>query len=295
MRKISAETIERIDGRPVILSVSGGKDSTATGLWLKENEVPFSCVHMDTGWEHEWTNAYVRETLPGVLGPVQIIQSEVGGMEEWCKKKGMFPSRVGRWCTQQLKIFPFRDYLRGLDDEPVNAVGIRRAESKARSELPEWEPNKTFDCDVWRPIIHWTTQDVIDIHARHAVKPNPLYLRFGVSRVGCWPCIFSRKAEIRAVADKDPERIDRIERLEQEAEEAARARYAARGETFESLGYEPPRFFHQKRKGMLPIRDVVEWSRTERGGKQLSLFEPDYGREGCMRWGMCDTGEEPTT
>jgi 3'-phosphoadenosine 5'-phosphosulfate sulfotransferase (PAPS reductase)/FAD synthetase len=292
MRKISAETIERIDGRPVILSVSGGKDSTATGLWLKENEIPFSCVHMDTGWEHEWTETYVRETLPGVLGPVQIVQSEVGGMEDWCKKKGMFPSRIRRWCTQELKIFPFRNYLRGLDDEPVNAVGIRRAESKARSELPEWEHNKTFDCDVWRPLIDWTTQDVIDIHARHAVKPNPLYLRFGVERVGCWPCIFSRKAEIRAVADKDPEQIDRIERLEQEVGEVARARYAARGEPMDQNRI-PALFYRRPRP--LPIRDVVEWSRTERGGKQLGLFSPDYEREGCMRWGMCDTGEEPTT
>ena len=42
-------------------------------------------------------------------------------------------------------------------------------------------------------------------------------------------------------------------------------------------------------RGSLPIRGVVEWSKTARGGKQYDMF-PDYAREGCMRWGMCDTG-----
>ncbi len=107
--------------------------------------------------------------------------------------------------------------------------------------------------------------------------------------MGCWPCIFSRKAEVRLVADKDPARIDRLERLETEVQAAAAKRHAAKGEETHS----PPTFFHDRNKRQRtpwPIRKVVKWSRTARGGKRprnLELFED---REGCMRWGLCDTG-----
>ncbi len=191
-----------------------------------------------------------------------------------------------------------RDYLRSqVEVEPVNAVGVRAAESKARSNLPEWEVWRDTNSDVWRPLLHWSEQDVIDIHHRHNVTPNPLYLK-GASRVGCWPCIFARKAEIRLLAKIDPERIDRIERLEAEVAKSARERYEARGETFDSLGYECPHWFqnpssrtnlkHGKKAGApWPIRMVVDWSRTTRGGKQIELFDPPEN-DGCMRWGLCE-------
>jgi len=277
---------EKIDGRPVIVSVSGGKDSLAVGLLLKSAGIPFTCVHMDTGWESPITEKYVREYLPTVLGPIRILTSDVGGMEEWCRKKGILPTKIRRWCTEELKVKPFRGYLRTLDDEPVSVIGIRADESKARSEMTEWEYSKTFDCDVWRPLIRWTTKDVIDIHHEHGAKPNPLYI-MGASRVGCWPCVYSRKAEVRAIADQDPDRIDRIERLEAEVSEIHRAKKEAKGEVRTDDGI--PTWFRVN-GAPTPIRKAVAWSRTERGGKQLGLFEPDYEREGCMRWGLCDTG-----
>ena len=40
-----------------------------------------------------------------------------------------------------------------------------------------------------------------------------------------------------------------------------------------------------------PIQRVVDWSRTSRGGRQVELFADTDGHQGCVRWGMCDTGE----
>lgn len=280
----------------VVLSVSGGKDSTAAGLWLLEQGIDFEAVHMDTGWEHPATDEYVREVLPRVLGrPVRILRSAGGGMVDWIRRKAMFPSRTRRFCTSELKVITFINFIDSdnEDDEVVNVVGIRAEESAARAKLPERESAMDLGCEVWRPLLHWTFEDVVAIHQRHGVVPNQLYF-MGASRVGCWPCIFARKAEIRMIADLDPDRIDLIRALEAELEVAAAARYAARGETFESLGYRRPTWFSApnrdaegKRPGM-PIDDVVSWARTTRGGKQMELFAMPPGMDGCMRWGMCD-------
>jgi 3'-phosphoadenosine 5'-phosphosulfate sulfotransferase (PAPS reductase)/FAD synthetase len=282
---------------PIIASVSGGKDSTALCLWLQEQGLAYRAVHMDTGWEHPETDRYIREVLDPAIGPIEWIRPQ-RTMVELIRHKGMFPARSVRFCTEQMKVVPIISWLE--EEYPgqrlFNAVGIRADESQARGRLSEWQDVGWVI--IWRPLLQWTKQDVIDIHARHEVPPNPLYL-MGASRVGCWPCIFARKAEIRLVAATDPGRIDLIRALEAEVYEMARQRYAERGETFESLGYTVPSFFalkkwvevdgeHVRKNVCSPIDEVVQWARTTRGGRQYDLLdEPD--RSGCLRWGLCDS------
>jgi 3'-phosphoadenosine 5'-phosphosulfate sulfotransferase (PAPS reductase)/FAD synthetase len=281
-------SLGKLRGRRVVLSMSGGKDSAATSLYLRELGVEHDRVFADTGWEHPATYEYLRGDLTRALGPIAEVRGRYT-LPDLVRKKMMFPSRRIRFCTQELKVFPLAEYVKAFDVEVVNAVGVRAAESAARAKLSEWEWSDTFDCDVWRPIIAWSEADVIAIHKRHGLAPNPLYL-MGASRVGCWPCIHARKSEVRLVADVDPARIDEIRSLEAEVQEGARARYEAKGETFESMGYSPPTFFQgpiEDRK-MWPIDKVVTWSRTSRGGRQLEMFTDPHG--GCVRWGMCEAG-----
>ena len=310
---------EKVGDRMVIASVSGGKDSTAMCLHLRDLGIPYEAVFMDTGWETEGTYHFIDEVLPKYIGPVKHIgynhtfddereaiakefEERMGHPSPMIRlvlRKGMFPSRVRRFCTEQLKVYPMRDYLKTRNDEPINTVGVRAQESVARSQLSEWEWNDTFDCDVWRPLIRWSEADVIDIHKRHGVPPNPLYLK-GAARVGCWPCIFARKKEIRQISEMTPERVELLADLEKAVEVLAKKRYAAKGETFESLGYHAPTWFQNptsspdpvtgKRAGdTWPIHKVVEWSRTKRGGKSEEPFAPLPHEAGCFRWGMCDT------
>lgn len=287
-------TITRIAGRRVVLSVSGGKDSAAASLYLRELGVEHERVFADTGWEHPITYAYLRGPLTDAIGPIREVRG-ARLFTELVRAKRIFPDRTKRFCTVELKVKPIAAYLASLDDEIVNVVGIRRDESEKRKSAAEWEYSKTLDCDVWRPLVAWTVADVIAIHRRHGLAPNPLYA-MGASRVGCWPCIHARKAEIRLVADTDPNRIDEIRALELDVTEDARDRAAAKGE---ALTWERALFSaHVGRNGHRPMRidEAVEWARsespTERGrrerGMQVELFvDPN---DSCGEWGFCESG-----
>jgi len=66
-----------IDDRIVYYaSVSGGKDSLAMCLHLQDLGIPYRAVFFDTGWENPDTYQYVREVLPGVVGPIEWLSNE---------------------------------------------------------------------------------------------------------------------------------------------------------------------------------------------------------------------------
>ena len=294
-----------------LASISGGKDSAAMALHMIEQGIKFRSVFFDTGWEHPLVYEYLRGELADKIGTIEEIVPPLPKMDDdqealavkyeerlghqsamvrWIIKKSMFPSRRIRYCTDYLKIKSIKRLTKEVMASgllPVNTVGIRAAESVARSKLPERELSTSLDCMVWRPILKWSTEDVIEIHHRHGLAPNPLYLK-GANRVGCWPCIFSRKSEVRFLAETDSERIDLIRDLEHDIAEIRRSKTAPDKKIF------LPTFFGQngpKNNDMTSIDTMVEWAKTSRGGNQFNMFREDELMPGCMSWGLCDTGD----
>ena len=283
------------DDSVFVMSMSGGKDSTALALALREAGIPCRHVFADTGWEAPETYEYLA-TLERILGiAIDRVRSPLGGMVDIARHKAGFPHRGGRWCTPDLKVKPLRSYhervMAECDTDTVSVTGIRAEESKDRAAMAEFEFDKKWDGYVWRPLMGWLVADVLAIHHRHGVPVNPLYLR-GHGRVGCYPCINETKSGVALIAKHSPERIDEIDALEREFT-TERARRNASGEgdfkhssaTFflsrGAVGTAPEEY------PPTPIRDVVAWSRTARGGVQLNLIQesPDSG---CFRWGLCE-------
>jgi len=285
-------------------------------LHLQELGIEHQRVFMDTGWEHPDLYAHLDyletvlgpisrlsprlpELEPEVLRDVEVIEALVGATPSafvrWTVYKAMFPSRIRRWCTRELKVRPFLRWVDTLDADIVNAVGIRAAESSSRSRLPERELMPGAEhIEVWRPLLRWGETDVIGIHKRHGVRPCPLYLQ-GSNRVGCWPCIQANKAELYQLRD-DGRRMTAIRLLESLVAQLAHARAEAKGRTLvvSPTLFQSPLRSAAGRRPCWPIDDIVLWASTERGGRQISL-NVSWGREaGCVRWGMCDAPHGPS-
>lgn len=283
------------EGR-LIVSVSGGKDSTAMCLHLFElgyTKNDFDRVFMDTGWEHPTTYQYLDD-LEKIIGPIIRLKSKIKirpehekyiqhfeerlGFESPFVRRtflhASFPNRRFKWCTKELKMFPIKKYFDSLDYEFINVVGIRKEESQKRALMEEWEFNDRFDCWVWRPLIDWTEKQVIDIHHRFGVIPNRLYLN-GAVRVGCYPCIMSKKKEISLLQN------DRIEIIRELEETITKLRIQQKND------HQPATLFQSvyKNNPNTKIDEVMRWSRTSRGGKQFELFSPEEPT--CVRWGLC--------
>lgn len=126
----------------IIVQYSGGKDSQASLLWAVEKYGVKNIVAQfsDTGWESEITYKHILETTKA-LG-VHLIQLKSkkypSGMVELAKFKKRFPASKSRYCTTELKVIPFIDYL--LDEVKDNVLiiqGIRANESEARSKMKD--------------------------------------------------------------------------------------------------------------------------------------------------------------
>lgn len=282
--------LEWVNGRPLYVSMSGGKDSTALALHLRRLGVKFTPVFLDTGWEHEATYDYIQDVLTPAFGEFIKLRNEslfdennkdwAGGMEQLIQKNKMFASGVVKFCTRQLKVIPVQNFFaeqRVLQKvKPINAIGIRAEESASRANLAEIEEQD--EATVWRPLIAWREQQVIDIHTEERMPPNPLYIK-GAARVGCYPCIFARKHQIRHMSYTDPARVDHIADLERRVNELR-----------QEQGKEPNATFFKSRradKEPMNIYEIVEWSRTDNKHGYLDDVE-DIEEEGCMRWGLCE-------
>ena len=277
-----------IAGLEIIASVSGGKDSTALILALREAGIPYRAVFADTGWEAPETYAYLDLLRERLSLTIDVVGAP-GGMRAKVEARAGFPARMQRWCTRELKINPLRAYHDSIGDDTVSALGIRADESESRSKMAELEDEpvgrSSWGGWVWRPLLRWTIADVLNTHTRHGIPVNPLYQR-GHNRVGCYPCIYASKEEIALVAEHSPETIAAIDEMER----AATAQRALRNEeTPGRYSHAEASFFQTRVPGrVMKIADVVTWARTTHGGRQLPLLaEPPKG--GCMRWGLCET------
>jgi 3'-phosphoadenosine 5'-phosphosulfate sulfotransferase (PAPS reductase)/FAD synthetase len=118
-----------------VLGLSGGKDSSALALYVKETrpELDIEYFFTDTGYELPETNEFIDQ-LEEKLGYIHRLNArslnniEGRGELEFKsllkKHQNYLPSQRDRWCTVQMKLKPFEQWVDGFIENILQRNGL---------------------------------------------------------------------------------------------------------------------------------------------------------------------------
>jgi 3'-phosphoadenosine 5'-phosphosulfate sulfotransferase (PAPS reductase)/FAD synthetase len=118
-----------------VLGISGGKDSAALAIYLRNNypQLDIEYYTCDTGKELSETYQLI-EKLEDYLGKkiIRLVAAEKSSEDPFDHfynyYRGYLPSTNSRWCTKVLKLDPFEDFVG--NDPVISYVGIRGDEDR---------------------------------------------------------------------------------------------------------------------------------------------------------------------
>ncbi|HLY76005.1 MAG TPA: phosphoadenosine phosphosulfate reductase family protein [Planctomycetota bacterium] len=210
-----------------ILSMSGGKDSTALALYMKDRIPEMEYVFMDTGKELPETYDYLRK-IEAFLGKKIVMLNSDRDFDHWLQVySGFLPSPRTRWCTRQLKIIPFEKYV---GDELVHSyIGIRADEDRDGyiSSKPNIIPHCPFKEDG---LVH---ADILRILENSGLGLPPYYS--WRTRSGCTFCFFQRKIEWVGLKEHHPDKFEEAMRYEKVDPATGQMYTWSQGETLSQL------------------------------------------------------------
>ena len=186
---------DKFEIRDMMVSFSGGKDSTVTSHIVNTALGTNQVLHVfgDTTLEFPTTLEYKKrfnknEESKGVR--ILTAKNREKNFEELCEIVGP-PSRVMRWCCTVFKTGAIQKTIASAFKDKTNILsfqGIRHNESASRSKYErESESPKIAKQIVVSPIIEWIDYDVWLYILTTGIDFNHAY-RLGYTRVGCWCC-----------------------------------------------------------------------------------------------------------
>lgn len=198
--------------RPVrhILSLSGGKDSTALAIYMRDRVPELEYVFCDTEQELPETYEYLKRLEVYLGKPIVTLKHDGRGFTELlAARRGFLPSPQVRWCTEYLKIKPFEGYVG--EDVCYNYVGIRADEQNRKgyiSTKPNIIAKFPFVEDGLRK------EDIVRILEESGLG-LPDYYSWR-SRSGCYFCFFQQRIEWVGLLENHPDLYEKSMEFEKE-------------------------------------------------------------------------------
>ena len=190
-----------------ICGISGGKDSSALAIYLRDKVSEMEYFFCDTGAELPETYEYLTR-LEVILGKPIIRLNAQRGFDHWFEVfRGALPSPQMRWCTKNMKIRPIEDWIGEVP--AISYVAIRADESNRKGHI-----SKKTNIQTRFPFI----EDGIERDGVMQILTDvgiglPTYYEWR-TRSGCYFCFYQRKAEWIGLADRHPDLFERAVAIE---------------------------------------------------------------------------------
>lgn len=188
------ESAKKFDKEKLIVSFSGGKDSTVTAdLVVKALSYPeITHIFGNTTLEFPYTLEYAERFNNEHDQCFWIAENYEQDFYDVCEDIGP-PARMMRWCCSMFKTGPITRILNKIhgDEKILTFYGIRKSESVSRSKYNRIEDDaesvKIQQQTVASPIFFWKDIDIWLYILAEKIDFNDAY-RLGYDRVGCWCC-----------------------------------------------------------------------------------------------------------
>lgn len=189
------DTVSKFSSEDIVISFSGGKDSTATADIVVRALGNPSLVHVfgNTTLEFpltiEYTQRYRKDNPKAIF---KVAKNKEQVFYDVCEDIGP-PARMMRWCCSMFKTGPITRVLNNLyqNKQILTFYGIRKCESVSRSKYARitqgTENVKIQKQTVASPIFFWKDIELWLYLLTDEVDFNSAY-RLGYDRVGCWCC-----------------------------------------------------------------------------------------------------------
>lgn len=200
-----------------VLGLSGGKDSAALAVFMRQNfpELDIKYFFTDTGKELKEVNDFLAK-LEGFLGKTIEYLNPHRDFDFWLREyKHFLPSPKTRWCTRQLKLLPFKNWINqwlNNGDTVYSYVAIRADEDHREGLISQHEnlhvvlPFRDYGID--KQGVH----DLLDASGLGL----PEYYKWR-SRSGCTFCFFQQKIEWVHLKETHPEAFEEAKKYEKTA------------------------------------------------------------------------------
>ena len=193
-----------------VLGISGGKDSAALAIYIKDHYPDISnkmeYFFADTGSELQ--EVYdTLDKLEAYLGKEIVRLSSGKPFEYWLKMHNNFlPSPKQRWCTRMMKIKPFEEFVG--NDSVMSYIGIRADENR-EGYISKKESIK--------PVFPFIEDGIVKADVFRILEESvgiPEYYKWR-SRSGCYFCFFQRQDEWLGLKRRHPKLFEQAKKIEE--------------------------------------------------------------------------------
>jgi hypothetical protein len=252
-----------------VLGLSGGKDSSALAIYMRENHPNLNIEYFftDTGEELDEVYEYLN-LLEGFLGKKINYLDPGRDFKFWMKQYNNFlPSAQSRWCTVRLKLAPFEKWVQEEFTDSgysVNSYVAIRSDESYREGLISKK-----DITTILPF----REDGIDKAGVFEILENsglglPKYYEWR-SRSGCTFCFFQRKIEWVGLLERHPEHFENAKAMEKNSLDHGSPFTWCQGESLEQLS-QPKRIAQIK-------NDHAKKVEASKHNRKINPLRPEQG------------------